>query len=351
MDQGSKKLTKGADVAGDDDASTFTPSKATGARDETPRTDSKRCVVCGGSEGASVSEAGDADRVASTGTAVRGITCCGSGATAEAAGGVVRSGTAGARGDRRGGDDGALRAHRWLRARGGAAELEARHRGGDALVAERDGGADRALPFGRTRALDAGGGVAARAPRGARGSDARGDRAAPVPHEELGVTPAGATQDAHGRNASQGRDGAGPAAGGDEVSAAVGPGQRRARAEVGRGARRTPDLSPTNGAAVYGLARGRCNRAGAPRDFPAAVPANGGRSPAPSAEASARDRATHSGLRRRRRHLWARHPSRAQRNHSRRDRIRTQADLGRMGHGTRSVCGRRRGDRREARGA
>lgn len=281
----------------------------------------------------------DAGRASSAGAEVCGAASGGSGGPAQAAGGAVRGGAAGARcGGGRAVGDGAIRAHRRLRARGVAAEPGARHGGGHGVDDGGDRGADRTLPPGRPVTLDAGGGMAARAP-GARGPVARGDGASAVPHQELGVTPAGAAQGARARDACQGGGGADPAAGGDEVPAAVGPGQRRARTQVDLGAGGAPGFGATDGAALRRLARSGRGGTRADRLFAAGVHADGRRGPAPHAAPATRGRAADPRSGRPRGRLRASCSPRAQRNCRRRVGMGAQADLDGVGGGGRAIRG------------
>ena len=217
-----------------------------------------------------------ANRASSIGAALSGVAGRGACATAQAIVSALRDWAASAGGGGRGGDDGALRAYRWLPARGCSAQPGPRRGRGDAVVAGRKRSADRALPPGRARALDAGGGMAARTPGQGRRAVAGRAGTAAVPYQELGVAPTGLAQGTHGRGAGQSRGGADPSAGSDEVSVAVGPGQRRTRTHAGRGTLRAASFGSADGTAVRRVPRRRCGWARAALQFAAAVLANGG---------------------------------------------------------------------------
>ncbi len=220
-----------------------------------------------------------ANRTSPIGAALSGAAGSGALAAAQALVSTLRDRAASA-GDRRGsdgaGDDaGALRAHRWLPAGGHSAQPGPRRGRGDGVDAGGNRGADRALSFGRACTLDAGGGVAARALGQGRGTVAGGAGPATVPHQELGIAPTGFAQSALARSSGQGRVGKNSAPSGDEVSVAVGPGQRRARAQAGCGTGRAPAFGSPGGTAVCRVPSCRYSRARSDLRFATAVSTNG----------------------------------------------------------------------------
>src|ERR1017187_4636517 len=216
-----------------------------------------------------------ANRASSIGAALSGAAGCRAFATAQAFVGSLRDRATSAGGGGCGGDGGSLCADRWLPARGCYAQPGPRRSRGDGVVAGRNRGADRAFSFGRARALDAGGGVAARTPGQGRGTVAGRAGAAAVPHQELGVAPTGLAQDSHSRGAGQGRGGADSSAGGNEVSVAVGPGQRRTLAQAGRGTGRAAGFGSADGTAVCRVPRCRCGRTRATVQFAPGISTDG----------------------------------------------------------------------------
>jgi ParB-like nuclease family protein len=95
------------------------------------------------------------------------------------------------------------------------------------VAGRRGGGADPAPPFRRGEPLGAGGGVALGAAARRAGPRARRAGAALLPLEALGVAAARAPRRAARRAAGAGAGGRDPAAGGDAVPGAVGPGHPR----------------------------------------------------------------------------------------------------------------------------
>jgi hypothetical protein len=290
-----------------------------------------------------------ANRASSIGAALSGAAGCRACATAQACIGTLRDWAASAGGGGRGGDDGALRAHRWLPARGCSAQPGPRRGRGDGVVAGRKRGADRALPLGRASALDAGGGMAARTPGQGRRAVAGRAGTAAVPYQELGVAPTGLAQGTHDRGAGQRRGGADPSAGSDEVSVAVGPGQRRTRTQAGRGTLRAASFGSADGTAVRRVPRRRCGWARAALQFAAAVLTNGGAYRAHGRGTVHRRRSV--GLRSRRHRGTVRtRPSPSVRgNLHRGNRRGARPDRGGDGSGARVVCDARTGAWAEAR--
>ena len=232
----------------------------------------------------------DADRASSTGAALRWPAGRGAGAPAQAFVLAVRGGAAGAGGGG-GSTSGAVRAHRRLRAGGNPGQAGAGHGGGDGVAIERERGIDRAFPPGGMRALDAGASVAYRASGQGRGAVAGRDRATPVPQQELGVAAAGTAQGALAAGAGQSGGRANSTAGGDEVSVAVGPGQRCARAHAGRGTWQRANHCAADGPALCRVPRRRPGGAGAALRITALVSASGGARRACGEGPGARDRA------------------------------------------------------------
>src|ERR1017187_8869946 len=284
-----------------------------------------------------------ANRASSIGAALSGAAGRGACATAQAFVSTVRDWATSARGGGCGGDAGALRAHRRLPTRGCFAQPGSRHSRGDAVVAGRKRGADRALPLGRARALDAGGSMAARTPGQGRGTVAGRAGTAAVPYQELGVAPTGLAQGAHSRDANQDRGGTDPSAGSDEVSVAVGPVQRRTRTQAGRRTGCAADFGSAEGEAVRRVPRGRYGRARASVRFTPGISTDGG-------AGRARGRRTIDwrgsggfGSRCHRGTVWARPSSSVCRNLHRGNRRGARPDRGGDGSGARVVCDARTG--------
>jgi hypothetical protein len=290
-----------------------------------------------------------ANRASSIRAALSGVAGRGACATAQACVGPLRDWAASAGGGGRGGDDGALRTHRWLLARGNSAQPGPRRGRGDGVVAGRKRGADRALPLGRASALDAGGGMAARTPGQGRRAVAGGAGTAAVPYQELGVAPTGLAQGAHDRGAGQSRGGADPGAGSDEVSVAVGPGQRRTRTQAGRGSWRAASFGSAAGTAVRRVPRRRCGWARAALQFAAAVLTNGGAYRARGRGTVHRRRSVGLGSLRPRGIVRTRPSPSMRRDLHRGNRRGAGPDRGGDGIGARSICDARTGAFTEAR--
>lgn len=99
-----------------------------------------------------------------------------------------------------------------------------------------------------------------------------------VSYQELGVAPTWFEQGAHIRGAGQGRGGADPSAGRDEISFAVGPGQRRTRTQASCGTGRAAGFGSTDGTPVCRVPRCRCSRTHAAVQFAPGISTNGGTS-------------------------------------------------------------------------
>jgi hypothetical protein len=289
-----------------------------------------------------------ANRASSIGAALSGVAGRGAFATAQAIVSTLRDWAASACGCGRGSDDGALRAYRWLPACGCSAQPGPRRGRGDGVVAGRKRGADRALPLGRASALDAGGGMVARTPGQGRRAVAGRVGTAAVPYQELGVAPTGLAQGAHGRDAGQSRGGADPSAGSDEVSVAVGPGQRRTRTQVGRGTWRAAHFGSAAGTAVRRVPRHRCGRARAALQLAAAVSTTGGAYRARGRGTVHRRRSIGRGSWRHRGIVWTRPSPSVRGDLHRGNRGGARPDRGGDGGGARVVCDARTGAVTEA---
>jgi len=290
-----------------------------------------------------------ANRASSIGAALSGVAGRGAFATAQAFVGTLRDWATSACGGGRGGDDRALRAHRWLPARGCSAQPGPRRGRGDGVVAGRNRGADCALPLGGASALDAGGGMAARTPGQGRRAVAGRAGTAAVPYQELGIAPTGLAQGPHGRDAGQSRGGADPSAGSNEVSVAVGPGQRRTRTQAGRGTWRAANFGSAAGTAVRRVPRGRCGWARAALQFAVAVSTNGGAYRARGRGTVHRRRSVGLGSWRHRGLVWTRPSPSVRGDLHRGDRGGARPDRSGDGSGARVVCDARTGTFTEAR--
>jgi hypothetical protein len=249
-----------------------------------------------------------ANRASSIGAALSGVAGRGAFATAQAIVSTLRDWAAGACGGGRGSDDGALRAYRWLPACGCSAQ-----------------------PGPRRRAVAGRVGTAA------------------VPYQELGVAPTGLAQGAHVRDAGQSRGGADPSAGSDEVSVAVGPGQRRTRTHVGRGTWRAAHFGSAAGTAVRRVPRRRCGRARAALQLAAAVSTTGGAYRARGRGTVHRRRSIGRGSWRHRGIVWTRPSPSVRGDLHRGNRGGARPDRGGDGGGARVVCDARTGAVTEAR--
>ena len=290
-----------------------------------------------------------ANRASSIGAALSDAAGRGACATAPAFVSSVRDWATSARGGGCGGDRRSLRADRWVPARGCSAQPGPRRGRGDGMVAGRNRGADRALPLGRARALDARGSLAARTPGQGRGTVAGRAGASAVPYQELGVAPTGLAQGAHDRGAGQGRGGADSSAGGNEVSVAVGPGQRRTRAQAGRGTLRAANFGSADGEAVRRVPHGRCGRARTAVRFAPGISTDGGADRARGRRTVHRRRSVGLGSRCHRRTVRTRPSPSVHRDLHRRNRRGARSDRGGDGRSTRGVCNARAGAWQEAR--
>ena len=191
--------------------------------------------------------------------------------------------------------------------------------------------------------------VAARTPGQGRGTVAGRAGAAAVSHQELGVAPTGLAQGAHGRGAGQGRDGADPGAGGDEVSVTVGPGQRRTRSQAGRGIGHAAGFGAADGEAVCRVPRSRCGWPRATVQFASGISTDGGAERARGRRTVHRRRSVGLGSRCHCRIVRTRPSSSMHRDLHRGNRRGAGSDRGGDGRSTRGVCNARAGAWQEAR--
>lgn len=191
--------------------------------------------------------------------------------------------------------------------------------------------------------------MAARTPGQGRGTVAGRAGAAAVPYQELGVAPTGLAQGAHGRDAGQDRGGTAPSAGSDEVSFAVGPGQRRTRAQAGCGTLLPAGFGSADGEAIRRVPRCRCGRARAVVPFAPGISTDGGAGRARGRRTVHRRGSVGLGSRRHRRTVRPRPSSSVHRDLHRGNRRGARPDRGGDGSGTRGVCNARTGAWQEAR--
>ena len=289
----------------------------------------------------------DADRASSIGDALRCPAGRGASAPAQAFVVALRGWSAIASGGRDR-DGGQVRAYRRLRAGSDLTPAWSGHGGSDRVAGQRERGTDRAFPHGGARALGAGASVAHRASGQGRGTVTRRDRTTIVPKQELGVAPTGTTQGPSARGAGQSSDRTDSTAGRDEISVAVGPGQRRSRAQASHGTRRTASFSAADRTAfrrVPGFGPGGARTA---LRFTTLVSASGcayracGAGEDPRGRASAFRSWCHRGT------VWARPPSRMH-GHFRRGICGSErAHRGRAAGCARGGCDSRRGNHGEA---
>jgi hypothetical protein len=165
----------------------------------------------------------------------------------------------------------------------------------------------------------------------------------------MGVAPTGLAQGAHSRDANQDRGGTDPSAGSDEVSVAVGPGQRRTRTQAGRGTGRAADFGSADGEAVRRVPRGRYGRARASVRFTPGISTDGGAGRALGRRTIHWRGSVGFGSRCHRGTVWARPSSSVCRNLHRGNRRGARPDRGGDGSGARVVCDARTGAFTEAR--